>query len=109
MALKTTLSQFSRDQLAANISQPWFQELLEVLRNTGAFAERQYSGARPLTEMEHQALNGSYRQGFGSCVEHVVTLSKPPIEKPAAMPEPFGKLQPPVADPKALPANIPKK
>jgi hypothetical protein len=51
--------------------------------------------------LEHQALNGSYRQGFISCVEHIPNLIAEIKERPKVE-QPFGSLvqQPP--DPKSL-------
>lgn len=105
MGLKTKLSDFSREKLVQNFSEAWFQELLEVLRTTGTFAERSYATSRPLSEMEHQALNGSYRQGFVTAVEHIATLAGAAKEKPEALPAPFGSLVEDTPNPKALPAS----
>lgn len=107
MALKTTLSQYAKEELAKNLSAPWFVEMLDVLRNTGAFAEQRYSAGpngqgRPMTEMEHQSLNGAYRSGFVSCVEHIANLAADPKTPPAPQSAPFGELKPIAADPKAL-------
>lgn len=76
---------------------------MDVLRNTGTFAERSYSNARPLSEMEHQGLNGSYRQGFVSCVEHISNLAIPPKEKAVPLPAPFGELKDLTPNPKSKP------
>lgn len=104
MGLKTRLSEFSREKLAQNYNKEWFQELLEVLRNTGAWAERTYTNAaRPLTEMEHQALNGSYRQGFVNSVEYIAVLADAPREKPEPLSAPFGTLVKDTPNPKSLP------
>lgn len=107
MALKTRLSDFSRQKLVETLNLAWFQEMLEVLRNTGSFAEMPYSSARPLSEMEHQALNSSYRRGALTIVERISDLAQPPKEKPEESPEPFGKLLPQTKDPKSL-SQVPK-
>lgn len=75
---------------------------MDVLRNTGTFADRAYPGNRPLSEMEHQSLNGSYRQGFVTCVEHISNLALEPKPKPAPLGEPFGTLHPLTPNPKEL-------
>jgi hypothetical protein len=107
MALKTQLSQYAKEELAKNLSSPWFVELVDVLRNTGAFSEQPYSlgpnqQARPLSEMEHQALNGAYRSGFITCAEYIVKLAADPKTPPAPSSPPFGELKLQTADPKAL-------
>src|SRR5579871_3402004 len=107
MALKTQLSTYAKEELAKNISSAWFVEMLDVLRNTGAFAEQRYSAGpngqgRPMTEMEHQSLNGAYRSGFVSCVEHIANLVADPKPRPESLSAPFGELQKPLDDPKAL-------
>jgi len=107
MALKLILSTYAKEQLASNLSAPWFIELLDVLRNTGAFSEMPYSSGsdgkvRPLTEMEHQALNGAYRSGFITCAEYVTKLAADPKPKVEPLSAPFGELKPQAADPKAL-------
>jgi hypothetical protein len=107
MALKTKLSTFAKEELAKNISAPWFVEMLDVLRNTGSFAQQNYplgpdGKARPLTEMEHQSLNGAYRSGFVSCVEYIAELVADPKPRPESLSAPFGELKPQAADPKAL-------
>lgn len=107
MALNLALTKYAKEELAKNLSAPWFVELVDVLRNTGAFSEQPYTKGlngqgRPLTEMEHQALNGAYRSGFITCAEYIVKLSEDPKPRPESLPAPFGELQPQAADPKSL-------
>ena len=105
MALKTRLSEFSRAKLVEVIREEWFTELLEVLRNAGSFAVIPYAPAnppRPVTEMEHQALNSAYRNGALTIVERIPALALPreeSIEKPV---EPWGGLKDLPPDPKSL-------
>lgn len=102
MALKTRLSDYSRQKLVENIGADWFQELLEVMRNCASCAEKQYAvinPPRPLSQMEHQALNGTYREGAMVTVELIVALAMPPKDKPEAAPVPFGELKKLPSDP----------
>lgn len=102
MAFKKTLSEFSRAKLVETIDEPWFVEMLEVLRNSGSFSYRQLPGNRPITEMEYQSLNNSYREGFISCAEYISTLTQEPKEPIKPLGAPFGTLQPITQNPKEL-------
>lgn len=95
------LSQHARERLAANIGEVWFQELLENLRYAATFAERSYTAARILSELEHQALNGSFREGAAWQVDRIIGLSKDPAKTKPQL-EPFGTLLPTPSDPKSL-------
>lgn len=108
MALKVTLSEFAREKLVENVSAPWFNELLETLRNVAGSVEQNYTGNRPLSEMEHQALNGSFRRGAMTIIEAIVLMAKKPTEKAEPVKAPFGDLIPTTPDPKAL-TSFPKK
>lgn len=100
MALKISLSEFSQQKLIENIEQPWFQELLQILRNIGSFAEKSFPDKRPLTEMEYQAINGSFRQGCLTTVETISLLALPPKKKAPNEPSPWGELKPEPQNPK---------
>ena len=103
MALKAALSKHSREELARHLSDGWFIELLETLRNIAASGEQSYTGARTISELEHQALNGSFRRGMTCLVEAIPTLAADPPEKPKPTPSPFGELVQETPNPKALP------
>lgn len=103
MALKITLTDYSREKLAQNVDSDWFRELMETLRNIAGSLEQGYSADRSISEIEHQALNGSYRRGAMTIVECVPMLVQPPKERAQSTPAPFGKLIPDNFDPKALP------
>lgn len=102
MALKVTLSEFSREKLVETMATPWFNELLETLRNVAGSVEQSYTGSRTLSEMEHQALNGSFRRGAMTIIEAVVLLGKKPVEKAEPPKAPWNELAKPTPDPKAL-------
>lgn len=101
-ALKTRLSEAARIELAKNLDAFWMVELLEVLRTSGAFSDRKYSRENlPLSQLEHQALNGSFREGFGSCVQLIPQLAEELKEPQQPKPQ-FGNLLPIPSDPKSL-------
>ena len=110
MALKTRLSDYSRQKLVENIDTDWFRELLEVMRNCASCAEKQYgvvNPPRPLSQLEHQAFNGIYREGSLLTVELIPALAQPPKEKPPEPPPQFGRLIPTEPNPKDL-SQVPK-
>lgn len=106
MAIDRPLSKHSREQLARNIDEVWFRELLENLRYASTFANRIYTANRTISEFEHQAMNGSFREGAAHITDRIALLAKEPEEvKPQLVP--FGTLVPPTPDPKAV--YTPKK
>lgn len=104
MALKITLSEFSQQKLIENIEQPWFQEVLYVLRNLGSFAENSNLGSskRPLTELEYQGMNGNFRQGWLTAAEAIPLLAKSTPKLPPEQPAPWGELKPEPTSPKVF-------
>lgn len=102
-----TLSKSARDHLALHLPEPWMQELVHALVETASVSDRTYHGVRPLSEMEHQALNGSFREGWISCTKYIQVLASEP--KPPEPPIPsFGNLQPEVKNPKQNYSEPPK-
>lgn len=102
MALKVLMSKHGREELARHLSDPWFVELLETLRNLAGSSEQVYSGARAISELEHQALNGSFRRGMILIVEKIPDLALDPIEPLKPLPAPFGVMQTETPNPKSL-------
>ena len=106
MALKATLSKHSREELARHLSDPWMLELLETLRNIAASGEQSYTADRTISELEHQALNGSFRRGMTCLVESIPLLAGDPPVPPKDPLKSWGELQPLTPNPKALPTEL---
>jgi hypothetical protein len=94
-----TLSKSAREHLALHLAEPWMQELVHALIETASVSDRTYHGARALSEMEHQALNGSFREGWISCTKYIQVLASEPKAPEPPIPS-FGDLQPEVQNPK---------
>jgi len=104
MGLKIILSEFSQQKLIENIEQPWFIELIYVLNNAGSCSENPYlsSSKRPLTEVEYQALNGSFRQGCLATVQAIFSLALPSKKNVPEEMVSWGELKPEPASPKVF-------
>jgi hypothetical protein len=100
--IKKPLSQHSREELARNLGLPWMQELIENMRYAATFAERSYtSNTRTISEVEHQALNGSFREGAAMQVERILILAQNPKPAPEMETQAWGALKPLTPNPSA--------